>query len=125
MVPEFPLFPGLPGGPELLVILLVMILILGVPTVLVGAAAIFGFKFLRGGDDRAERIEELEREVRDLRARLENERDGGRSAGFDDASNADAGGDRPSVRDVDVADDGGDPRDDSGGDGERPGDDRR
>ena len=85
MVLQFPLFPGLPGGPELLVILLVMVLILGIPTVIVGAAAIFGFKYVRGGDGRAERIEELEREVRDLRATLEREQGGGDADSFPDA----------------------------------------
>ena len=63
----FPLFPGIPGGAELLIVLLVMVVVLGVPTLLVGAAAFFGLRYFRGGDTREERIEELEREVERLR----------------------------------------------------------
>lgn len=74
MVPQFPLFPGIPGGPELLIVLLVMVIVLGVPTLLVAAAAFFGLRYFRGGDTRAERIEELEREVYELRQRLGEER---------------------------------------------------
>lgn len=55
----------IPGGPELLIILLVMALLVGVPVVI---AALFLFvKFVGGGDDEmAEikgRIEELEAQV--------------------------------------------------------------
>ncbi|WP_435119665.1 preprotein translocase subunit TatA [Halolamina sp. C58] len=57
----------IPGGPELLVILLVMALLVGVPVVL---AALFLFvRFVGGGDDGDEvaelrdRIEELEAQV--------------------------------------------------------------
>ena len=70
MMSPFPLFPGLPGGPELLIVLLVMVIVLGIPTLLVAAAAFFGLRYFRGGDTREERIEELEREVRELRGRL-------------------------------------------------------
>ena len=73
MVPTFPLFPGLPGGPELLIVLLVMVLVLGIPTLLVAAAAFFGLRYVRGGDTREERIAELEREVSELRQRLGEE----------------------------------------------------
>ncbi len=74
MVPTFPLFPGIPGGPELLIVLLVMVIVLGIPTLLVAAAAFFGLRYFRGGDTREERIEELEREVFELRQRLGEER---------------------------------------------------
>lgn len=70
MVTAFPLFPGVPGGPELLIVLFVMLLLFGVSTLLVGGAAVLGLRYVRGGDTREERIDELEREVRELRARL-------------------------------------------------------
>ena len=72
MLPTVPLFPGLPGGPELLIVLLVMVLVLGIPTLLVAAAAFFGIQYVRGDDTREERIEELEREVHRLRGRVED-----------------------------------------------------
>jgi hypothetical protein len=55
----------IPGGPELLIILLVMALLVGVPVVI---AALFLFvKFVGGGDDEVAelkgRIEELEAQV--------------------------------------------------------------
>jgi sec-independent protein translocase protein TatA len=46
-----PLFPGVPGGPELLVILLVF-LVLVVPLVLV-AVVVLGVSVLAGGDEPA------------------------------------------------------------------------
>jgi sec-independent protein translocase protein TatA len=58
-----PLFPGVPGGPELLVILLLMVALFGLPVVL----ALLGWRYLRGDDD----VEELEARVSELEAALE------------------------------------------------------
>ena len=95
----FPLFPGLPGGPELLIVLLVMVIVLGIPTLLVAAAAFFGVRYVRGGDTREERIEELEREVRDLRERVGDAASEGRTN-----ASTDPDGD-PRAGDGDDADD--------------------
>ena len=65
-----PLFPGLPGGPELLIVMLLQLLFYGA---IVGLAAVGAAKLLGWGehDDTEERIEELERTVE----RLERERE--------------------------------------------------
>jgi hypothetical protein len=65
-----PLFPGLPGGIELLIVLLIQLLIFGV---LVALAAVGAAKLLKrgGSDDADERIAELEQKV----DRLERERE--------------------------------------------------
>lgn len=62
-----PLFPGVPGGPELLVILLVAIIAFGLPVVLI-AAGVIGYRRLDKGDrveELEQRVEELERETRE------------------------------------------------------------
>ncbi|WP_380678496.1 Sec-independent protein translocase subunit TatA/TatB [Salinigranum sp. GCM10025319] len=59
-----PLFPGVPGGPELLVILLLMIALFGLPVVIV---AVFGWRYL----DRNDQVEELEARVRELESELD------------------------------------------------------
>ncbi|WP_318566858.1 preprotein translocase subunit TatA [Salinigranum marinum] len=59
-----PLFPGVPGGPELLVILLLMIALFGLPVVL----ALLGWRYLRGDD-----VEDLEARVSELEAALEED----------------------------------------------------
>jgi sec-independent protein translocase protein TatA len=58
-----PLFPGVPGGPELLVILLLMIALFGLPVVL----ALLGWRYLRGDDQ----VAELEARVGELEAAVE------------------------------------------------------
>jgi sec-independent protein translocase protein TatA len=60
-----PLFPGLPGGPELLIVILLQLLFYGA---IVGLAAVGAAKLLGWGenDDTEERIEELERKVERL-----------------------------------------------------------
>ena len=58
-----PLFPGVPGGPELLVVLLLMIALFGLPVVL----ALLGWRYLRGDDN----VEELEARVSELEAALD------------------------------------------------------
>jgi sec-independent protein translocase protein TatA len=59
-----PLFPGVPGGPELLVILLLLVALFGVPIVI----AVLGWQYLTGDDDR---VEALEARVRDLESELD------------------------------------------------------
>ncbi|MFB6160022.1 MAG: preprotein translocase subunit TatA [Haloferacaceae archaeon] len=75
-----PLFPGVPGGPELIVLLL-LVLLLGLPLVLVAGAVVLGIDVLggdedgeRGADATDARIEELERRVAELER--DDERDG-------------------------------------------------
>jgi sec-independent protein translocase protein TatA len=67
-----PLFPGVPGGPELLVVLLLLVALFGVPLVV----AFLGWQYLRGDG----RVDELEARVRELESEL------------DDADDADEGG---------------------------------
>jgi len=69
-----PLQMGIPGGPELLVILLIMVVLFGVPLVLLGVG---GFVYLRSNadDDTQERIAELEGEIDQLKSELDAERD--------------------------------------------------
>jgi sec-independent protein translocase protein TatA len=71
MVPPVPLFPALPGGPELLVVLLVLVvqlLLFLVPVVLVALGVSVLLDRRRGYD---ERIAELERTVERLEERRE------------------------------------------------------
>ncbi len=71
-----PLFPGLPGGPELLILLFILVIPLAGLAVL-ALVAYLGIGRLRSSPDQSstdERIRELEREVADLRERLEDER---------------------------------------------------
>jgi sec-independent protein translocase protein TatA len=72
-----PLQMGIPGGPELLVILLIMVILFGIPLVLLG---IGGFVYLRsnadgddGDEDTQERIARLEGEIDQLKADLDTE----------------------------------------------------
>ena len=98
MVPV--LFPGLPGGVELLVILLIMIILLGRPLCLLVVGG-FGFwKLSRGDDDDDEEtVEDLRRRVDELESQLSDAGDrrdaGARSADAnaetDEAGDATAG----------------------------------
>jgi len=65
-----PLQMGIPGGPELLVILLIMLLLFGIPLALL---AVGGFVYLRSNasDDTQERIAELESEIDHLKSELD------------------------------------------------------
>jgi sec-independent protein translocase protein TatA len=67
-----PLFPGLPGGPELLIILILFGLVIVAPLVLLAVAVVGGVRLFGGSDD--ERVEELERRVEELETELERER---------------------------------------------------
>ncbi|MFC7155601.1 preprotein translocase subunit TatA [Halomarina halobia] len=66
-MPSLPLFPGVPGGPELFIVLLVFVVPLAF--LLVGGAAVVGFLRRRSSDDRVRElerhVEELEREKRE------------------------------------------------------------
>lgn len=63
-----PLQFGIPGGPELLVILTLM-LVMGIPVVLVVLAVIAGVKLLGGSND--ERIDALEQRVTRLEGQVD------------------------------------------------------
>ena len=67
-----PLQMGVPGGPELLVILLILLLLFGLPILLLGVG---GFLYLRSNadDETKERIAELESEIDDLKSDLDTE----------------------------------------------------
>jgi len=87
MVPTVPAFGGVPGGPELVIVLIVAVLLFGVPLVLVAGAVLY--LTTRSDDDAvddgasgagsrepdAERIAELEAEVERLREKVDGEAD--------------------------------------------------
>jgi sec-independent protein translocase protein TatA len=75
MIPSVPAFGGVPGGPELLIILLILVLLFGVPIALIAGVVLF---FRLQSDDEeadADRIAELEAEVERLREAVDNGRD--------------------------------------------------
>ena len=78
-LPFVPAFGPVPGGPELLVIFLVVLLVFG-PVV---AAVVFALRYARNRGERSDRVTELEDRV----AELERERE----QWFDGDSGADAG----------------------------------
>ena len=65
----FALQMGLPGGPELLIIFVIMLLIFGVPLALVAGGVVL---YRRGSNDR---VEELEARIDELEWELERERE--------------------------------------------------
>lgn len=70
-----PLFGGIPGGPELLIILLISLLLFGGTAVLVLFLGVGGLRLLGGERDGADRIAEdrvaeLERELAETRTEL-------------------------------------------------------
>ncbi|ELZ43776.1 sec-independent protein translocase component TatA [Halorubrum californiense DSM 19288] len=85
MVPLVPAFGGVPGGPELVIILIIAVILFGVPLVLVagaviylttrsdGAAAEGGAAGSENSETDAERIAELEAEVERLREQVDDE----------------------------------------------------
>jgi sec-independent protein translocase protein TatA len=83
-----PLQMGIPGGPELLVILLIMLLLFGIPLALL---AVGGFVYLRSnaGDDTQERIAELESEIDHLKSELDAE-GGGEQATSDGGADSES-----------------------------------
>ena len=95
------LFGGIPGGPELLVILLVFVLLLGVPLAVLLLAGALGFSVSRSRDEHRDaadrgRVDELERELAETRAELEELREE-RERGREESSGGrgDADRDRP------------------------------
>lgn len=79
MEPTLPAFiPGAPGGPELLIMLFMIVFMIGVPLAVI-AGAIWLFTGRTNGDDSTDqRVAELEREVDRLQRevdRLESERE--------------------------------------------------
>ncbi|WP_436930335.1 hypothetical protein [Halosimplex halobium] len=112
---------GMPGGIELLVVLVVALIVFGLPLVLI---AVVGALWLRSDDDYDERIRELETEIARLQAQVGD--DGGATA--DEFADADATGDRPTDGgrstehdDGESDDDGGHTDRDSGGAADRDG----
>ncbi|WP_436909351.1 hypothetical protein [Halosimplex marinum] len=75
---------GIPGGVELLVILVMGLVLFGLPLVLI---AVVGALWLRSDDDYDERIRELETEIARLQAQVGD--DGGPTA--DDFADPDSG----------------------------------
>lgn len=75
MVPTIPAFGGIPAGPELVIILMILVLLFGVPIVLIAGAVLF--LKLRSDDEEtdADRIAELEAEVERLREKVDDESD--------------------------------------------------
>ncbi|RLM76421.1 preprotein translocase subunit TatA [Halorubrum sp. Atlit-26R] len=79
MVSLVPAFGGVPGGPELLILLVIAVLLFGVPLVLVGGAVLY--LTTRSEDETAaettddDRIAELEAEVERLREQVGDEPD--------------------------------------------------
>jgi len=72
-----PLFPGLPGGPELLIVLIILLILVVGPGILL---VLFGAYVLRGRDGDDDRVEELEARIEELereRETAESERDAG------------------------------------------------
>ncbi|MFC5366821.1 hypothetical protein [Salinirubrum litoreum] len=80
---QVPLFPGIPGGPELIIIFLVILLVFG-PVVL-GVVVLFAYLRRKGGgdDEKSQRIEELE-------ARIDQLEEGSTDDGDDHRSDANA-----------------------------------
>lgn len=90
MVPAVPAFGGVPGGPELLILLVVLVFLFGVPLAAIAGLVLF---FKLGSDDEtaasgesassddadADRIAELEAEVERLREKVDGEGDAGES----------------------------------------------
>lgn len=73
MVPTVPAFGGVPGGPELVIILIILVLLFGVPIVLIAAGVVF-LKLRSDGEEAdADRIAELEAEVERLREKVDDE----------------------------------------------------
>ncbi|TKX77922.1 preprotein translocase subunit TatA [Halorubrum sp. SD626R] len=75
-----PAFGGVPGGPELLILLIIFVLLFGVPVAVI-AGVVLILKLRSGGEEAdADRIAELEAEVERLREQVDDgpdERDDG------------------------------------------------
>ena len=80
-----PLFGAVPGGPEMLIILLVMVFLFGIPLVLLLGGGALGAKLFAdsGGSADEERVDRLAEELAETKAELRElrERQGDGSAG--------------------------------------------
>lgn len=61
-----PLFVGVPGGPELLILLLIALVVFGLPVVLLGGG-FYLYRVSQPGDQTGEELEALRHEVQALR----------------------------------------------------------
>ncbi|TKX55661.1 preprotein translocase subunit TatA [Halorubrum sp. SS7] len=75
MVSLVPAFGGVPGGPELIIIMIIAVLLFGVPLVLVAGAVVYLTTRSDDGGADADRIAELEAEVERLREQVGDEGD--------------------------------------------------
>jgi sec-independent protein translocase protein TatA len=73
MVPTVPAFGGVPAGPELVIILMIVVLLFGVPIVVIAGVVLF-LKLRSDGEEvDTDRIAELEAEVERLREKVDDE----------------------------------------------------
>lgn len=116
-----PLFPGVPGGPELLVLLIIVVLLFGIPIVLIAGGVIAWRGTQSDDENRVEalesRVAELERELEDARGDESDDHQKG-AAGRRDEEDEGRNG-----RDSDGNGDGAGWGPDGGGDGEGRGPD--
>ncbi|WP_049984520.1 preprotein translocase subunit TatA [Halorubrum sp. BV1] len=75
MVPTVPAFGGVPGGPELLILLLVFALLFGVPLAVIAGVALILKLRSDGEEPDADRIAKLEAEVERLREKIDDDPD--------------------------------------------------
>jgi sec-independent protein translocase protein TatA len=65
-----PLQVGVPGGPELLIVLLVAVVLFGIPIVLLAGGLVL-YRRMQSDDPAGEEVEALRREVRRLREEID------------------------------------------------------
>ncbi|VTT87133.1 hypothetical protein DM2_3171 [Halorubrum sp. DM2] len=70
-------FGGVPGGPELLILLVVFALLFGVPLVVIAGVVVFLKLRADGEEVDTDRVAELEAEVERLREKVDDEPDDG------------------------------------------------
>ena len=70
-------FGGVPGGPELLILLVVFVLLFGVPLVVIAGVVVFLKLRSDGEETDDDRVAELEAEVERLREKVGDEPDDG------------------------------------------------
>ena len=73
MVSSVLAFGGVPGGPELLILLVVLVLLFGVPLVVIAGVVVFLKLRSDGEEGDADRVAELEAEVERLREKVDDE----------------------------------------------------
>jgi len=75
MVPTVPAFGGVPGGPELLILLIVFVLLFGVPIAVIAGVVVVLKLRSDGEEPETDRIAELEAEVERLREKVDADPD--------------------------------------------------